>query len=152
MGEAAADHVRRQHSSECVACGQSFPCDAAWALREASAAETDALVARLRDLLAGTTEVKPYAHGETVYLYCGKACKTVTHTVMVRPNSHMTVDLSPEKQYALCGTYGCTSMPKPPVRYRVTEQELAAATIRALPMLLDVVSRPATPSPTRPTS
>ena len=101
--------------------------------------EQGAVIARLRDLLAGTAEVKPYKQGEAVYLYCGKAGGTVKHAVMVRPNSNMTADLPPEKQYTLCSTYGCMSMPRPPVRYRVTEHELASAVVRALPLLLNAL-------------
>lgn len=98
-----------------------------------------ALRGRLRDLLAGTTEVKPYVQGETVDLYCGKAGKNVAHSVMVRPNSNMTEDLPPDRQYAMCDTYGCMSMPKPPVRYRVTRQQLESAARLALPQLLDAL-------------
>lgn len=101
-------------------------------------AEREALtetLAALRDLIAGTTEVLPYEHGETVYLYCGKACRNVAHTVMVRPNSNMTEDLPPSKQYAMCSTYGCMSMPKPPVRYRVTQRRLEQEAALMLPGL-----------------
>lgn len=103
--------------------------------------DVDTLVARLRDLIAGTTEVKPYQHGEEVYLYCGKAGKSVEHTVMVRPNSHMTEDLPPEKQYCLCSTRGCMGMPRPPVRYRVTRGVLEYEAAKALPALLDALDK-----------
>lgn len=103
--------------------------------------ETGALRERLRNLIASTAEERPYVHGESVWLYCGKAGKHVEHTVMVRPNSHMTEDLPPEKQYATCSTGGCMSMPKPPIRYRVTRDVLRDEAARALPVLLDALDR-----------
>jgi hypothetical protein len=82
---------------------------------------------KLLDLLAGTTEVVPYGHGEKVWLYCGKACRKVEHTV---------TKYGDNEARALCGYGGCTStVPELPTRHRVTEQQFeraAAAFVRAL--------------------
>lgn len=85
-------------------------------------------VERLADMLAGTKELVPWEHGEKVWLYCGKACKEVLHTVMRYGKS---------KPYALCGHPGCTrSSPNLPKRYRVTQATLEHEAARALPRLL----------------
>jgi hypothetical protein len=86
---------------------------------------------RLRSLLTAMKTEKPYKDGETVYLYCGKACKYVKHTVLRYGDS---------APFALCDHPGCSrAAPLLPKRYQETEVNVAYAALAALPDLLDAL-------------
>lgn len=102
-------------------------------------------LALLADLLAGSKEVVPYQHGDDVAMYCGKACKVAIQRVRALNHNDPQGRLSVH-----CSTRGCSCRYKVsdlPKRYRVTQEELADAAVKALPRLIKAAGWRQVPEP-----
>lgn len=91
---------------------------------------------RLLDLLAGSTEVVPYEHGDDVTVYCGKACGPVVGHVRVLNHNDPTKRLMVHCSTRGCSGTGHSDVARLPKRYRVSREQLAAEAVSALPELL----------------
>lgn len=94
----------------------------------------------LRALLAASKEPVPYAHGDDVGMYCGKAGRVVIQHVRVSNHN------DPKKTlHVFCTTGGCMGHWKVadlPKRYRVSQRDLEHAAAKALPRLLEALDGP----------